>query len=127
MCCPNCNCQVAFEKGLFRGKRCKECGGMMLVSETYTRVLMLISLLAAEALLWIVRIRYLFYPTLGVPFGFLASVSLGYPLAFLILTVLVRTAPRVVAPKLVPRDWDSFITLGLSAHDDAIPGDTKEK
>jgi hypothetical protein len=86
----------------------------MLVSVTYVRALMLLSFLAAEMLLWIANIRELFYPTLGVPFGFLAAVSLGFPLAFLILTVLVRTAPRVVEPTLVSRDPDSFTRLGLS-------------
>jgi len=104
MRCPNCNCQGTFEKGLFRGTRCKECGSTMLASLTYLRVLILLSFLAAEILLWMANIRKLFYPTLGVPFGFLASVSLGFPLAFLVLTVLARTAPRVVAPTLVTRD-----------------------
>ena len=112
--CPNCNSQVAFELGLFRGTHCKECRATMVVSLMYLRVLMLLSLLAAEVLLWIGNIRTLFYPTLGVVFGFLASAVLGYPLAFLILTVLVRTAPRMVAPKLVRRHWDSFTKLDLS-------------
>jgi hypothetical protein len=115
MHCPNCNSQVAFEVGLFGGVRCKECGTAMVVSLSYIRVLMLLSFLVAEILLWVGNARKFFYPTLGVVFGFLASVSLGYPLAFLILTVLVRTAPRVVPPKLVHRsDWDSFTTLHLS-------------
>ena len=112
--CPNCNSQVPFGKGLFRGSHCKEWGAAMVISLTYVRVLMLLSFLAAEILLWIVNIRQLFYPTLGVIFGFLASIWLGYPLAFVILTVLARTAPRVVAPKLVHRNWGSFTTLGLS-------------
>lgn len=116
MRCPNCDSEVAFEKGLFRGKRCKQCGATMRISLAYVRVLMLLSFLTAELLLWMANVRVLFYPTLGVPFGFLASFSLGYPLAFLILTVLVRTVPRVVAPRLVPRHWDSFITLGVSAN-----------
>lgn len=128
MRCPSCNCQVAFELSLFRGKRCKECGGPILVSATYIRVLMLLSFVAAEIILWVTNIRELFYPTLGVPFGFLASVSLGYPVGFLILTVLVRTVPRVVAPRLVlPRDWDPFTTLGLSTDHDAISSDAKKK
>lgn len=114
MHCPNCNSQVPFEKGLFGGRHCKECGSTMVISLFYGRVLMLLSILAAEVLLWILNIRQLFYPTLGVIFGFLASIWLGYPLAFVILTVLVRTAPRVVAPKLVRRNWGSFTTLDLS-------------
>src|SRR5437667_4175334 len=118
MHCPKCGCEVAFDKGLFRGRRCKECGATMLVSLAYVRVLMLLSFLAAEILLWTANARELFYPTLGVPFGFLASVALGFPLAFLILTVLVRTVPRVAEPTLVLRDPDSITTLGLSGNDD---------
>ena len=103
--CPDCNSQVPFDKSLFRGRSCKECGSTMVISLNYTRVLGLLSFLMAQVLLWIVDVRQLFYPTLGVIFGFLASVSLGLPLAFAILTVLVRTVPRVVAPKLVRRHW----------------------
>ena len=112
--CPNCNAQVPFDKSLFGGRHCKECGATMLISISYVRVLMLLSILAAEALVWILNVRQLFYPTLGVIFGFLASIWLGYPLAFVILTVLVRTAPRVVEPKLVRRHWGSVTTLDLS-------------
>ena len=112
--CPNCNSQVPFDKSLFGGRHCKKCGSTIVISLTYIRVLMLLSILAAEVLLWILNIRQLFYPTLGVIFGFLASIWLGYPLAFVILTVLARTAPHVVAPKLVSRNWGSFTTLGLS-------------
>jgi hypothetical protein len=99
----------------------------MLVSLTYLRVLMLLSFLAAESFLWITNIRQLFYPTLGVPFGFLASVSIGFPLGFLILTVLVRTAPRVVEPTLVRRDLDSLTALGLPINYDATRSDAKDR
>lgn len=126
MRCPNCHCQVAFEKNLFRGTRCKRCASTLFVSTTYSRALGLLSLLAAEALLWIVNIRKLFYPSLGVPFGFLASLCLGFPVAFFILTVLVRTAPRLIAPTLVLRDWGTVTTLGLTAEDDTISNDAKE-
>jgi len=88
---------------------------------------MLLSFVAAEALLWVANIRKLFYPRLGVPFGFLASVWLGFPVAFLILTVLVRTVPRLAAPTLVTRQWGSVDTLGLTAEHDAISGGAKEK
>ncbi len=99
----------------------------MLVSLTYLRVLMLLSFLVAEISLWMADIRQLFYPTMGVPFGFLASVSLGFPIGFLILTVLVRTAPRVVEPTLVSRDLDSLTTLGLSKNHDATSANDKER
>jgi len=91
----------------------------MLVSLAYIRLLILLSFLAAEILLWIANARQLFYPTLGLPFCFLVSVALGFPLAFLILTVLVRTVPRVAEPTLILRDPDSVTTLDLSGNDDA--------
>ena len=116
MRCPKCSCQIAFEKGLFRGRRCHECGATMLLSLGYVRVLMLVSFVVAQILLWVINVRQFFYPILGVPFGFLASVSLGFSLAFIILAVLVRTAPRVVEPRLVPCDPDPVTLLGLSKY-----------
>lgn len=117
MQCPSCHSHVAFDKGLFRGARCQECNSTVWVSQTYIRVLMLLSFLAAQGLLWVVNVRKLFYPTLGVPFGFLASLWLAFPVAFFILTVLVRTVPRMAAPTLVLRDWGSVTTLGIAAED----------
>ena len=67
--CPNCDSRVRFDKGLFRGSYCKGCGAAMVISLTYVRVLMLLSFLAAEILLWIGNIRQCFYPTLGVIFA----------------------------------------------------------
>jgi hypothetical protein len=93
---------------------CKQCGSTLLVSVTYTRVPIVVALLSTEALLWVGHARNLFYPTLGVPFGFLASVLLGFPIAFLVLTVMVRTIPHCVPPVLVLRDPTTVTTLGLS-------------
>jgi hypothetical protein len=47
MQCPSCHCHVAFDKSIFRGARCKECNSTMWVSQTYSRVLMLLSFLLA--------------------------------------------------------------------------------
>jgi hypothetical protein len=115
MRCPNCHGLVVFNKGFFRGTRCSGCDSVLLVSQRYSRTLVLLSILAAEAVLWITGVRKLFYPSLGVPFGFLASVALGLPVAFAILTVMVRTAPRLVAPTLVLGHWGTVNTLGLTA------------
>ena len=64
--------------------------------------------------LWLGHVRKLFYPTFGVPFGFLASVVLGFPIAFIVLTVMVRVIPYFVPPVLVLRDPCTVTTLGLS-------------
>ena len=67
------------------------------------RVLVLLAIFAAEALLWVSNTRKLFYPTRGLEFGFLASLWFGFHVAFFILTVMVRIIPRLVPPTLVLR------------------------
>ena len=115
MRCPNCQRQVPFEKGLFRGTRCKGCNVTLLVSQVYSRVLALFAIFAAEALLWVSNARKLFYPSLGVEFGFLASICLGFPVPFFMLSVMVRTIPHLVPPTLVLRHWSTVTTLELNA------------
>jgi hypothetical protein len=61
-------------KELFRGQRCKECGSILLVSATYSRVLVAFAIIAAEALQWVGNVRKLFYSALGVEFGLFISV-----------------------------------------------------
>jgi hypothetical protein len=119
--CPNCRCGVAFEKVLFRRMRCKTCDSTLLVSQTYIRALVLLGI-AAEALLWATSVRKLFYSTLGVPFGFLPSLWRGFPVAFVILTVMLRTVPRLVTPSLVPRHWGTVTTLDPAAEHDPTAG-----
>jgi DNA-directed RNA polymerase subunit RPC12/RpoP len=116
MLCPNCKSEVAFDKHLFRGMACEQCGSTLFVSVTYTRMLVVIALLSTEASLWVGQARKLFYPALGVPFGFLASVCLGFPIAFLVLTVMVRTIPYRLPPVLVLRNPTTVTTLGLSSN-----------
>ena len=118
--CPNCQHQVVFRKEMFRGVRCRVCNATLLVSQTYSRVLVVFSLLIAWTLLWVLNVRSLFYPSLGVPFGFLASLCLAFPLAFLILTVLVRTVPRLVPPKIVLRHCGAITTLNLHTDSDDV-------
>ena len=113
MQCPNCQSQVTFRKELFRGTHCKECGSILLVSATYGRVLVALTIVASEALLWVGSVRKLFYPALGVEFGFFASLFLGFPVAFVMLTAIVRTIPRFIPPRLVSRQMGTVTTLGL--------------
>ena len=113
MQCPNCQSQVTFRKELFRGAQCKECGSILLVSATYSRILVALAIIAAEALLWAGSVRKLFYPALSLEFGFFASLFLGFPVAFLILTAMVRTLPRFIPPRLVSQQMGTVTTLGL--------------
>ena len=89
------------------------CDSILLVSATYGRVLVALAIIAAEALLWVSSVRKLFYPTLGIEFGFFGSLFLGFPGAFLILTAMVRTIPCFIPPRLVSRQMGAFTTLAL--------------
>jgi hypothetical protein len=115
MRCPNCELDVPFTLRVFPGTRCRRCNAKLLVSATYCRVLITLSLIAAWALLWFADVRKLLYPRLGVPFGSLASLWLGFPVAFVILFALVRIAPHIVTPKLVHRRWGAVTTLDLNS------------
>jgi hypothetical protein len=86
---------------------------MLFVPATYSRVLVALAIITAEALLWVGSVRKLFYPALGVELGFFASMFLGFPVAFLILTAMVRTIPRFIPPRLVSRHTGTVTTLGL--------------
>ena len=86
---------------------------MLFVAATYSRVLVALAIITAEALLWVGGVRKLFYPALGVEFGFFASLFLGFPVAFLILTAMVRTIPRFIPPRLVGRQSGTVTSLGL--------------
>jgi uncharacterized protein (DUF983 family) len=114
MQCPSCQSQILFGRALLRGAHCKECGSMLFVAATYSRVLAALAIITAEALLWVGGVRKFFYPALGVELGFFVSIYLAFPVAFLILTVLVRTVPRFVPPHLVSRQMGTVTTLGLS-------------
>jgi hypothetical protein len=114
MHCPNCHCKVVFELGLFRGTRCKRCNSTILISSAYMRALMMLSLLIAWIFLWVFKVPTLLSPSLGTVFGFLATAGSGFPLAFLILTVLVRTVPHLIPPILVIRHPSTVTTLDLS-------------
>ena len=87
--CPRCGGQIPVSKVVFREDlHCARCGVPLHVGVTYSRVLVLLSLLVSLAALWVTGIRdvrlLLFY----------------LPLGFLILTVVVRLAPLVVPPGL---------------------------
>jgi hypothetical protein len=86
---------------------------MLFVPASYSRDLVGFALIAAEALLWVCNVRRFFYPALSVQSGFLASLLLGFPVAFLLLSAIVRTIPRFIPPHLVSRQTGTVTTLGL--------------
>lgn len=93
-----------------------------MVSEMYSRVLAIASLLLAWTLLW-ATIRDSLFSRLGNVFGFEALLLLGLPAAFLILMILVRTVPVVIPPKLVVKHASTVTTLGLAGEGE--PQETK--
>jgi hypothetical protein len=86
---------------------------MLFVPATYSRDLVALAIITAEALLWVGAVRNLFNPALGVELGFFASLFVGFPVAFLILTAMVRTIPRFIPPRLVSPQMGTVTNLGL--------------
>lgn len=119
MRCPQCNFRMSFDKEVFgRDFRCEQCGAKLLVSETYTRVLGIISIVLGFGLPWVVHVPKLLISALGPLAGFVAVLALGFPLAFLVLFLMVRVVPRLISPPLVLRHNDSVTTLNLTVADD---------
>lgn len=101
--CPRCGGQIPASKLLFREDfHCVRCDAPLHVGVTYSRVLVLLSLLVSLAVLWATGARdvrlLLFY----------------LPLGFLILTIVVRLAPFVVPPRLQLGKPTAFTRLDLS-------------
>jgi hypothetical protein len=113
MRCPSCHRKFHSSWACFAGYAA-EGAIRSCLSQRSTPAQVLLSLLAAWGLLWVTNIRKLFYPSLGVEFGFLASLWLGFPVAFLILTVKVRNVSRVISPTQVLRHWGPVTTLNLT-------------
>jgi hypothetical protein len=91
------------------------------------RAIVLISLLLAFILVWVADVRKLFYPTLGLEFGFIAALWLTLPVAFLVLTAVVRIVPRFVPPTLVFRHQDDVVTsLNLSDNDKDVDSNNRQ-
>jgi hypothetical protein len=97
--CPQCGRRMPPSKLIFREDfQCIGCQVPLYVSVTYSRVGVLLSAAISLALLWELGIR-----DLRLFFFFL-------PLAFFILTIIVRVAPFVVPPRLYAGKPPSVIT-----------------
>ena len=104
--CPACGDPVDAIDRLFRKDfHCEQCQTALHISATYCRTLWFLSVAIAFALLWVSGKR----DTLRVSLFLL-------PTAFLILTIVVRIAPFLVAPALIAGEAPGNITtLGLAS------------
>lgn len=115
MRCPQCNLDMAFDKEVFSKRfHCPRCGARLLVSEAYSRMLVVISIVIGFSLPWVAHLHKLLIPALGPLEGFIAVLASGFPLAFAVLFLLVRVVPRLLPPPLVFRHNDSITALNLT-------------
>jgi hypothetical protein len=116
MRCPRCNLEMVFDKRVFgREFQCERCGSKLFVSEIYGRMLMVISVVLGFGLPWIAHLHKLLISALGPLAGFIAVLALGFPLAFVVLFLMVRLVPRLISPPLVLRHNDPITALNLIA------------
>ena len=107
---------MAFDKRVFREELlCPGCGVRLFVSEAYSRVLVLTSVVLGYSLPWTFHIQRLLFPSLGWLAGLTVMLALGIASAFAILSILVRVVPRLASPTLVLRKEDPFTRLNLAA------------
>ncbi len=112
--CPACSSLVVVSRSIFRlDFQCPHCDAALKVSPLYTRLVVLLGFFLGYALAW--KVGMLGPPScfFGVPWLFFL---LCVPFAFLVLLPLVRIAPFLVRPTLVPRQsFESHLTtLNLS-------------
>ena len=111
--CPACSSPVGISRSVFRlDFQCPHCGAALKVSPLYLRILGVFSVLVGYVLAWKIGI-YGPRACFGIPWGFYL---LWMPIGFLVLSLLVRIAPFLVRPTLVPRrSFESHLTtLNLS-------------
>ena len=114
MMCPNCKSSIRWDRRAFRrGFSCSRCGSEVCVAEGYSRMLVLISLLVGFGLVWLPVFQRHGAAFLQSCAGFIALLSLGFPVAGTVLFLLVRLAPLVISPPLVTRHSGPVCGLGL--------------
>ena len=105
--CPLCQHTLVASRLIFReGFRCTGCGSLLYVPEAYSRTLMLTSVVIAFFLLWIAGVS-----------GFCRFCLLWPAVALVVMYVMVRVAPLVVPPVMVPHKG-GVTTLGLGDAED---------
>jgi hypothetical protein len=116
MRCPKCNSRMAFDRRVFRrGFLCRQCGSELAVSETYSRVLVAISIVLGFGLPWFPLIQGYSSAFLRSCVGLVALLGLEVLLALATLFLLVRVAPFLVSPPLVLRRETPISVLGLGS------------
>lgn len=116
MTCPQCNLEMAFAKEVFSNRfHCPRCGADLFVSETYGRLLMVISILIGFSLPWVAGLHKLLIPALGPLTGFIALLAFSLPLTFIVLFIVLRFVPRLISPPLALRHNNPITALGLTA------------
>ncbi len=114
MTCPNCRSKIKWNRRAFRrGFTCHQCGSEVSISEAYSRMLVLVSLLVGFGLVWLPVVEGHGGVFLRSYVAFLALLALGFPMAGGVLFLLVRLAPVVVSPPMVIRHSGPAYGLGL--------------
>ena len=115
MRCPQCNAAIAWDRlKAARGSfRCPHCDALLSVAESYARALVTMGLLGGCALAWITKVRVLLYPSMGIEIGAIMSLWAGFPIGFLMVTVLGRIVPFFVSVPLQFYRRSSVTTLDL--------------
>jgi hypothetical protein len=113
--CPKCGFRMTFDRQVFHtGFLCEQCGAKLLISETYSRMLVVISIVLGFGLLWVAHLLKLLISALGPLAGFVTALALGFPPAFAVLFLMVRVVPRLISPPLVLRHNDPITVLNLT-------------
>lgn len=114
MICPQCKVRIVFDNHVWNGDFvCQQCGASLLVSETYSRVLILTSSVLGFGLPWVAHLPKILIASLGDLVGFVAVLALGFPIAFTVLFLMVRVVPQLISPPLVLRHEGALTVLNL--------------
>ena len=114
MRCPNCNWKMSFDTRVFRGSfTCRKCATRLFVSETYTRLLVGVSLVLGLGLPWATRLSGRVIDALGPLEGLTAVAVIGFLFGFVILFLTIRVVPHLIPPSLVRHHNDLITKLNL--------------
>ena len=112
--CPRCAGRIEVNRESFGHHfRCPQFAGTVMVAESYSRVLVLISIAVGFCLSWLTPLRTLAMSA-GPLAGLVGLLALSFLLSFVVLFALVRVAPRYVSPTLVTAQKGVITVLGLS-------------